>query len=788
MSSRMINCIQRHTMLFRPACILAVIMTAVPGLAQHERGEIHLQVQDQRGGPLQASVELVSEINQVQRAASTDREGHYVARDLPFGVYKLRVSRKEFLPSEQLIKFRSEVPLTVSVTLGLAPLQNRINVMDSATLVDPQRTGTVYSVGPRAIKEYQPAQMGRNVTDLVDSQPGWVYEANGVLHPRGSEYDVQYLLDGVPVMENRSAAYAAPFEAEAVESMRVMTAGFPAEYGRKLGGVVDVSSSKDIAPGLHGTAAADAGSFSTTMGDVAIEYGRGSNRLTVLGSAGLTDRYLDSPVLANYTNHGSTGGFTTAYSRDFTDRDHLRLSVSHDQVHYLVPNELVQQETGQRQNGAEVETSAQLDYERVLSPNLLLNAGGRVRDQSFRLWSNALATPVVLSQQRGFREGYARVTLAGQHGGHDWKIGADAILAPAHEALQYLITNPSLFDPGTAASFSFRGRRTDVESSAFFQDELHWKSWNANLGIRYDDYRFALHQSAWSPRVTVSRFFTAAGVLAHASYDRIFQTPALENLLLASSPALDQVSSLVLRLPVQPAHANYYEVGITKGFWSRLRLDANVFRRDFRSYPDDDTLLNTGVSFPIADASARIQGIEGRLELPHWGRFSGFVSYANQVAAAQGPITGGLLIGAEAVAAVPDSSRFWVSQDQRNTAQGRLRFQATRRFWLAAGASFGSGLPVELDRGDTGYDFLLAQYGPRILDQVDLARGRVRPSYSLDAAAGLNLYTKEKKTITLQLQGSNLTNHLNVINFTSLFSGTALAPPRSFGVRLKMGF
>ena len=262
-----ISCIRRQTVLFRPACILAVIVAAVPGLAQHERGQIHLQVQDQRGGPLQASVELVSEMNQVQRSVSTDSDGRYVARDLPFGVYKLRVSRKEFLPSEQLVQFRSEVPLTVSVTLGLAPLQNRISVTDSATLVDPQRTGTVYSVGPRAIEERLPAQMGRNVTDLVDSQPGWLYEANGVLHPRGSEYDVQYVVDGLPVMENRSPAYAAPFNAEAVDSMRVMTAGFPAEYGRKLGGVVDVTSSKDIVPGLHGTATADAGSFSTTLGE-----------------------------------------------------------------------------------------------------------------------------------------------------------------------------------------------------------------------------------------------------------------------------------------------------------------------------------------------------------------------------------------------------------------------------------------------------------------------------------------------------------------------------------------
>lgn len=119
----------------------------------------------------------------------------------------------------------------------------------------------------------------------------------------------------------------------------------------------------------------------------------------------------------------------------------------------------------------------------------------------------------------------------------------------------------------------------------------------------------------------MSHYFDGAGVLLHASYDRVFQPPAVENLLLASSPALNQVSDLVLRLPVRPARGNYYEAGLTKGLAGRLRLDANLFRRDFRNYADDDTLLNTGVSFPIADASARIQGVEAKLEMPRWGRF-----------------------------------------------------------------------------------------------------------------------------------------------------------------------
>ncbi len=735
-----------------------------------------------------ASVELVSRANHVERSFLTDQKGNYIARELPFGVYRLRVSHEGFIPAEQLIQVRSEVPLLVSVTLGLASVRSQVNVSDSATLVDPESVRMAYSVGSRAIKEELPAQVGRGLADLVNSEPGWLYEANGVLHPRGSEYDVQFVENGVPITENRSPAFAPALEPGNVQSMRVMTAGFPAEYGRKLGGVVEVTAPEDVIPGLHLTAASEAGSFSTANGYVGIGYGRGSNQLTLSGNAGLTDRYLDPPVLTNYTNRGSTGGFTAAYARDLTSRQRVRFSVAQHEVRYLVPNELVQENAGQRQDVATGETSGQVDYEWDLSPRLLFEAEGSVRDDSFRLWSNDLATPVVISQSRGFREGYGRLALAGQYGRHDWKIGTDAIFNPAHEALQYQITNASLFDPNTSLRFSFLDHRTDFEPAAYAEDEIHSKNWNVSLGLRYDNYNFVAHDSAWSPRAAVSHYFASAGLLVHASYDRVFQTPAMENLLLASSPQVDQTSSLVLRLPVEPSRANYYEVGVTKGFLGELRFDVNVFRRDFSDYSDDDTLLDTGVSFPISYASAWIQGVEGKLEAPRWGRFSGFVSYANQEGVGQGPITGGLFIGAEALEDIPDNSRFWVSQDQRNTARGHLRFQASKRVWLATDTSFGSGLPVELDTGDTDYSFLLAQYGPRILSQVDFARGRVRPSYSIDASAGVNLYAKESKVVSLEMQGSNLTNHLNLINFASLFSGTAVAVPRSFGVRLKVNF
>jgi hypothetical protein len=237
---------------------------------------------------------------------------------------------------------------------------------------------------------------------------------------------------------------------------------------------------------------------------------------------------------------------------------------------------------------------------------------------------------------------------------------------------------------------------------------------------------------------------------------------------------------------VQPAHANFYEGGVTKAFFGKLRLDAAVFRREFHNYSDDDVLLDTGVSFPIAFTKARIFGEEVRVEVPQWNRFSGYLSYANQSGIAQGPITGGLFLGSDAANVLTDTSKFAVSQDQRNTFRGRVRFQAPRHSWLAMSAQYGSGLPA--DTGGADPNFLLAQYGPAILNQVNLGLGRVRPNLSLDAAAGAELYRKEQRSAEFQIQVSNLTDRVNVINFASLFSGTAVALPRSVSAKLKLTF
>jgi len=770
---------------------VCVWILALPAAAQRDRGELQLEVHDPQGATLSASGELISEGNQFHLNFTIGDDGRYAAQDLAFGVYRVSVSHSGFVPAVQLVEIRSVVPQHLSLTLGLKPIETQLQVSETETLVDPSRTSAVYTIGSQTIGEQLSPQAGRGVLDVVDAQPGWLQEANGVLHPRGSEYDVQFVVDGLPMTENRSPGFAPPIESSDVESMRVMTAGFPAEYGRKLGGVVEVTSPKNNPAGLHGEFEAEGGSFLTASVSGALFYSRGGNRFSVTGDGFHSDRYLDPPVLQNYTNIGNAGGFSSSYERDFSNGDRLFLTFGQHAVRYQVPNELVQQQAGQRQDSEQKETSGQVHYTHAFSPDILLSLAGSVRDAFALLNSNPKSTPIIVSQNRGYREGYARADLAGHHGRHEWKFGVDGIFSPVNENLQYQITDFSQFDPGTALTLSppFSDRRWDIEPSFYFQDQIRLGKWNVSAGLRFDHYSYVVNESAWSPRLGVSRFISPLNLLVHASYDRVFQTPAMENLLLASSPQLNSVSVLVVRLPVQPTHANYYEVGFTKSLAGKLRVDGNVFRRDFSNYSDDDVLLDTGISFPIAFSSAQIHGEEIQIAVPRWGRFSGVLSYSNQTGIGQGPITGGLFLGDKAQG-ISDTSKFPVSQDQRNTVRAHVRFQATERLWLGASAEYGSGLPVDLNSpvDPSQMSFLLQQYGPAILNEVNITAGRVRPNFSFDAAAGATLFHKEGRDVTIEIEGHNLTDQVNVMNFASLFSGTAVAPPASVSARLKVGF
>jgi hypothetical protein len=243
------------------------------------------------------------------------------------------------------------------------------------------------------------------------------------------------------------------------------------------------------------------------------------------------------------------------------------------------------------------------------------------------------------------------------------------------------------------------------------------------------------------------------------------------------------LNPISLQFPVEPSEGNYYEAGLTKSLFGKLRLGANYYRRLENNFADDNQIENTTISFPIAFRKAIIYGAEAKLDLLDLHRFSGFLSYSYAVGNAWFPVKGGLFLGSDTV--IPTTGHFPASQDQRNTVRGRLSYQLAPRLWIAGGIQYDSGLPFDFN-GDQA--LALTQYGQKVLDRINFARGRIYPAFLVNASAAADIYKSDRLNLRLQVDGQNLTNVLNVLDFGGLFSGNAIGPSRSYSLRLATTF
>ena len=769
--------------------ISAVILLFCAALSfgQTNRGELRLTVTDISGHPLKATVHLSSDANQYRASLETNGDGQLTLQRLPYGAYQLDIAQPGFAPFSEALVVRSSLPLRRAIQLKLPVVNQDIRVVAANTLIDPDEAGSVSQVGTSSIQHRIASLPGRSLQDLVNSQPGWIYEGNAVLHPRGSEYQTQIVVDGVPLTDNRSPSFGPEIEADDLESMSIYTAGIPAEYGRKLGGVVELNTLQDAQEGFHGEVVLAGGSFGTTSGFSKGQYTKGQSTLGASVSGSRTDRYLNPVVPQNYSNTGTLGDFSTYYQRDFSSGDRLNLSVRHELSRFDLPNEQLQQAAGQRETGQNLETMGVASYEHAFSSHALGDVRWMMRDNADDFTSNPASTPIQVFQHNGFREGYFKGTVSTSRGRNEWKFGVDSDNTFLREKFNYMLTDPDQFDDGTPLTFAFSGNRPDLEQSAFVQDLIHLKNWTFSAGLRWDHYQLLLNKQALQPRLALSHYFPSSDLVLHFSYDRVFQTPSSENILLSSSAQVDSLNpGVFLRLPVEPSHGNYYEGGLSKSSFEMIKFDVNYFRRYEDNFADDDQLENTTISFPIAFRNAVIYGAEGKLEVPSWGRFSGFASYSWEVGNVWNPVTGGLFLGSNATDAQQQrSGHFPDSQDQRNTVRGRVRYQVHPRLWIASGMQYDSGLPFEFD-GDPSS--VLAQYGQQVLDRIDFARGRIDPTFQLTASAGVDLHHTDSLHTQLQVDAENLTNVLDVVDFGGLFSGNAIGPSRSYMVRLTTSF
>ncbi len=104
------------------------------------------------------------------------------------------------------------------------------------------------------------------------------------------------------------------------------------------------------------------------------------------------------------------------------------------------------------------------------------------------------------------------------------------------------------------------------------------------------------------------------------------------------------------------------------------------------------------------------------------------------------------------------------------------------------GGRYDSGYPLDAEPGTTLADFTAQGFDPRLYNEIDFQRGRVRPRTILNFSIGADLMRNERTSLNVQFDIQNLTNELFLYNFESVFSGTHVGSPRLLSGRLALRF
>ena len=802
-----------RTHLFRAALIGGMLLSLGPTVfAQARIGSVQGVVKDPGGALVpNAQITVTQPVTGYRQTTQTDAQGSFKLVNLPFNTYKVRAEATGFQPAEESIDLESTVPLNVELSLSLEQTTAAVTVTtETGAMIEPDRTSSDTDIGQTILERPIGAAPSRAIESIVASTPGFVTDDNGRMHPRGSESQVQYVVDGVPITDNLSAIFSTSLDARTLRTVEVLTGGIPAEFGDKLAGVINVNPRSGLEGPTQGGISFSGGSFST--GETAVDFSTHTKKLGFLTnlSASTSQRYLDPPTLDNFHNFGRTGKGFFRLDYQFDANNSLRGVFNFGGSNFEVPNRFNQEVAGQDQRQRLRDNSQNISFQHIFSANTVAQFSFFHRQNNAQLISNTLSTPVVANQDRTLQNYGAIGSLALTRRSHNIKLGGQVTITPVDEHFSFYPTEqfPDLVDEegnvfpnpvnnfNAANPFVFNQSKTGRTLSAYVQDRFTaFKNLTLDLGVRYDNYKLLIGEQQLSPRLGLAYFIPKTKTTLRASYNRLFQPPPAENLLLASSSAAAALSPIAVLQgittvqPILPDKQNAFEAGAQQLLSQFFRLNLTVYQKRIENFSDKDQFFETGVIFPIAISSGRVTGEELRLESTDIHGFHTFVSYANSRAFGVTPITGGLFLGEDPQDLFLHGLKFANDHDQRNEAQFQVSYNhRPSGLYASFSGRYDSGVPVDIEPGTTLADFVAQGFDPRLFDKIDFQRGRVRPRTILDLSVGADLMQKERVSMNVQFDVQNLTNELFLYNFESVFSGTHVGYPRLFSGRLSLRF
>ena len=239
--------------------LLFSLMTGAVAHAQVTGATVSGTVSDPSGGVVaNAAVSAVNSATAVSRDVTSDSSGLYTIANLVAGVYEIRVSAAGFSTSVQSgLTIAVGQQLQLNFALKVGNTSTTVQVTEAAPQIDLTSSAVSGQVESETVRELP--LNGRDWTSLAVLQPGvkpietqmaFATSARGN-RGFGGELTVSgqrstfnnYRIDGIVVsdyaMSSPGNVIGVVLGVDSIQEFSVLTGGFPAEYGRATGGVVN---------------------------------------------------------------------------------------------------------------------------------------------------------------------------------------------------------------------------------------------------------------------------------------------------------------------------------------------------------------------------------------------------------------------------------------------------------------------------------------------------------------------------------------------------------------------
>jgi hypothetical protein len=248
---------------------LFILAAAVAGIASAQEsvnyGSIGGRVTDRSGGVLEGAHVIARQTaTNLKSEASTDRDGRFRLPYLRVGAYEVRVQHEGFAEAARTVVLTVGSAFELPITLDVRLTETNITVTGDATVLEAARTqiaGTVPQSEVRAVP-----LNGRNFLDLALLVPGVsptntasnqlfaetsAVPGQGISVGSQRNFSNSFIVDGLSANDDAAGLSGIFYGLDVVNEFQVVTSGGQAEFGRALGGYINVVT-KSGANTLHG--------------------------------------------------------------------------------------------------------------------------------------------------------------------------------------------------------------------------------------------------------------------------------------------------------------------------------------------------------------------------------------------------------------------------------------------------------------------------------------------------------------------------------------------------------